>query len=306
MTDSKSKRLLTGAAAVAGGALSAAGVIGWRRWRSRDHAGAAALPPGQALITGASAGIGEAFARQLAAAGYDLTLVARRADRLEALAAELSAAHAIRAEALAADLSGEEDVARVVRHIEGLDDLTLLINNAGFGTRGTFAEVELERSLDMIRVHLIASVALARAALPGMIARGAGAIINVSSVAAFFASVGGANYGATKAYLNVFSETLAAELRGTGVKVQALCPGFTATEFHEVGDYQGFDRAEIPGAVWMSADEVAAESLAALRGDRVIVVPGAKYRAMVAASRSPLGGPIRRAARAVRRRWRKG
>jgi short-subunit dehydrogenase len=263
------------------------------------------LASGRALITGASAGIGEAFARQLAAAGYDLTLVARREDRLRALAAELSAAHAVQVEVLAADLSREDDIARVARYIEGRDDLALLINNAGFGTRGNFVEVELARTLDMIRVHVIASVALARAALPGLIARGAGAVINVSSIAAFFPSAGGVNYGATKAYLNVFSETLAAELQGTGVKVQALCPGFTTTEFHEVGDYRGFDRALIPGAVWLPADEVAAESLAALDNGRVIVVPGARYRALVAASRSPLGGPVRRVARAIRRRWRK-
>ncbi|MBK7216710.1 MAG: SDR family oxidoreductase [Candidatus Promineofilum sp.] len=264
------------------------------------------LPRGRAVITGASAGIGEEFARQLAAAGFDLTLVARREDRLRTLADELSAAHGIRAEAWPADLADEADVAALAGALATADDLALLVNNAGFGTRGEFIEVELERTLDMIRVHVLATVTLCRAAAPGMIARGGGAIINVSSIAAFFPSAGGANYGATKAYLNAFSEALAAELRGTGVAVQALCPGFTTTEFHDVGDYQNFDRGQIPAPLWMPARDVVAESLAALGSGRVIVVPGAKYRAIVAAANSPLGNPIRQAARAVRARWRKG
>ena len=191
------------------------------------------------------------------------------------------------------------------RALAAADDLVLLVNNAGFGTRGEFIDVPLERTMAMIAVHVLATVALCRAAAPGMIARGEGAIINVSSIAAFFPSAGGANYGATKAYLNAFSEALAAELRGTGVAVQALCPGFTTTEFHDVGDYEAFDRGQIPAPLWMPAADVVAESLAALGSGRVIVVPGAKYRAIVAAANSPLGDPIRQAARAVRARWRK-
>lgn len=290
--------------------LAAALVAGGGAWAARRIAqqerlsGGIALPRGRAVITGASAGIGETFARQLAAAGFDLTLVARREERLAALAADLRAAHGIRAEVRAADLAREADVAELGEYLAGLGDLVLLVNNAGFGTRGTFVEVELARTLDMIHVHVLATARLSHAALPGMIARGQGAIINVSSVAAFFPSGGGANYGATKAYLNAFSEALASELSGTGVAVQALCPGFTTTEFHEVGDYHDFDRGEIPGAVWMPADEVVAESLAELGSGRVIVVPGAKYKAIVASTRTPFGGPIRRAARAIRQRWR--
>ena len=294
-------RRLTGVAILAGGAAVALS----RRSKRLALPADVPLPRGRVVITGASAGIGAAFARQLAAAGFDLTLVARREERLAALAAELSATHGIHAEPWAADLARAADVAALGEYLARAGDLVLLINNAGFGTRGHFVEVELERSLDMIHVHVVATVALCRAALPGMIARGQGAIINVSSIAAFFPSAGGANYGATKAYLNAFSETLAAEVRGTGVRVQALCPGFTVTEFHEVGDYQEFDRAEIPGVVWMPADEVAAASLAALGDDRVIVVPGAKYRTIVAMANSPFGGPMRRAARAVRQRWRR-
>ena len=294
------KAALAGLAAA--GAVVAARRVGVGR---RTAPTSVSLPRGRVVITGASAGIGEEFARQLAAAGFDLTLVARRAERLQALADELSAAHGIRAEAWPADLADETDVAALANRLAATGDLVLLVNNAGFGTRGEFVEVALERTLDMIRVHVLATVTLCRAAAPGMITRGGGAIINVSSIAAFFPSAGGANYGATKAYLNAFSEALAAELQATGVVVQALCPGFTTTEFHDVGDYQNFDRGQIPAPLWMPAREVVAESLAALGGGRVIVVPGAKYRAIVAAANSPLGNPIRQAARAVRGRWRR-
>jgi short-subunit dehydrogenase len=304
MAKIKTGRISGGAAAAAALAAVTVGMAARRLWhgKMRDRE----LPPiGRALITGASSGIGEAFARRLAAGGFDLALVARREDRLRALAAELSAAHGIQAEAVPADLSKDDDVGRVSRYIEGHPDITLLINNAGYGLHGKFADADLERQLDMIRVHVIASVALARAALPGLIGRGGGAIINVSSIAAFFPSGGGANYSASKIYLNNFSEALNAELDGTGVKVQALCPGFTYTEFHDTTEYQDFDRKSIPDALWLSADQVVDESLAALSGDRVIVVPGRQYRGIAAAVNSPLGGPIRSAARAVRKRWNK-
>ena len=299
MATKKARQL--SAAAIAG----AAAVVGTAGLRALRHATAdrELLPRGRALITGASSGIGAAFARRLAAEGFDLTLVARRVERLQALADELSAAHGIRAEAWAADLAREEDIARLVEAIKARPDLTLLINNAGFGTRGDFAELPLDRHLEMMRVHDAATVALAWAALPGLMARGGGAIINVSSIAAFFPSGGGAIYTATKAFLNNFSEALAAEVSGTGVRVQALCPGFTYSEFHDTAEYQDFDRQTIPDRLWMSAEAVVDESLAALGGDRVIVVPGRAYQGMVLAVQSPLGGTIRRAARTVRRRW---
>ena len=284
------------------GAAAVAGAAGLRALR-RASADRELLPRGRALITGASSGIGEAFARRLAAEGFDLTLVARREEKLRALAGELSATYAVRADVLAADLARDEEIARLAAAIEARPDLTLLINNAGFGTRGDFAEVALERHLEMIRVHDVATVALTRAALPGLIARGGGAIINVSSIASFFPSGGGVIYTATKAFLNNFSEALAAEVSGTGVRVQALCPGFTYSEFHDTTEYKGFDRKTIPDALWMTAEAVVDESLAALSGDKVIVVPGRAYQGMVLAVQSPLGGTIRRAARVVRRRW---
>ena len=285
------------------GAIVAAAAI-WRALR-RATADRELIPVGRALITGASSGIGEAYARRLAADGYDLTLVARREERLRDLADELMATHGIRVDVLAADLARDEDIIRVAQAIEGMGDLTLLINNAGFGTRGTFADVPMARHLDMIRVHDAASVALSWAAAPRLVARGGGAIINVSSVAAFFPSGGSVVYTASKVFLNNFSEALAGELYGTGVKVQALCPGFTYSEFHETPEYANFDRGQIPGPLWMSAGQVVDESLAALPGDRVIVVPGREYRGIALALNSPFRGMIRNAGRTLRRRWHK-
>ena len=235
-----------------------------------------------ALITGASSGIGAAFARALAARGYDLVLVARREERLAALAAELQGRHAIDAEVLVVDLSQPADVERVVQRVAGLETLEMLINNAGFGTIGRFFKVDLAKSLDMIHVHVIASVRFCRAALPGMIARDRGAIINVASVAAFSPLVGNAMYSATKRFLVTFSQSLQMELAGTGVKVQALCPGFTHTGFHDTPEYERFRRTLIPGFMWMSAEDVVTGSLKALRRGRVVYVPGFKNRLLVA------------------------
>lgn len=299
MANKGTERRLAGFLAVA---AVISGLAGWRVLR-RATADRELLPRGRAFITGASSGIGEAFARQLAAEGFDLTLVARREDRLRALAQALTAAYGITADVLPADLSLDKDITRVAQAIEAQPDVVLLINNAGFGTRGSFTEVPLERHLDMIRVHDIASVALSWSAVKGMVKRGAGGIINVSSIAAFFPSGGGSTYTATKVYLNNFSEALAAELHGTGVKVQALCPGFTYSEFHDTPEYEGFDRGQIPKALWMSAEDVVAESLAALAGDDVIVVPGRQYRGIMLALNSPLRGTIRKAARAIRQRF---
>lgn len=247
--------------------------------------------PGTALITGASSGIGAAFARRLAAEGYDLVLVARREARLAALAAELQQRYPIRAEVLAADLAKPTDVERVEQRLAALSELSLLINNAGFGTAGFFSQSDLARELDMIQVHLTTSLRLSRAALPGLIARRRGAIINVSSSAAFFPTPGAATYCASKSYLNVFSEALQAELAGTGVRVQALCPGFTYTEFHDTPEYKDFDRARIPKFLWMTAEAVVSASLQALGQGQVICIPGWHYRLGVKVIGNPLVWP---------------
>jgi short-subunit dehydrogenase len=241
-----------------------------------------------ALITGASSGLGAVFARQLAAQGYDLVLVARREERLAALAAELEQHYPISAELLVADLARPADVARVESRIAEIEGLDVLVNNAGFGTTGRFAEVDPAKTMDMIQVHVTTSVRLCRAALPGMLARRQGALINVASVAAFTPVPGNATYAATKGYLVTFSKALHAEVAETGVKVQALCPGFTYTEFHDRPELGSFKRSQIPAFMWMSAEDVVATSLKALERNQTICIPGFKYRLMAAVAQSPL------------------
>ncbi len=220
---------------------------------------------GTALVTGASLGIGEAYCRALAREGYDLILVARRRELLEKLAEELKSRHGIGAEVFPADLASDEDTARVARRIEETADLSLLVNNAGFGVEGFFVDTDIERQLDVVRVHDLATMRLCRATLPGMIARRHGGIINLSSLAAFFPSPGNVIYSASKAFTVAFSEALSLELKGTGVRVQALCPGFTHTSFHSS---LGMDMSHIPERMWMDADEVVEESCARLCGAR--------------------------------------
>jgi len=244
---------------------------------------------GVALVTGASSGIGEEFARQLAADGCDLILVARRQERLKALAAVLCEAHGIDVEVLVADLAKDEDVARVEKRIAGLDRLEVLVNNAGFGTVGRFAEVDFDRQLDMIHVHILATVRLVRAALPGMLARKRGNIVNVSSVAGFLATPNSVTYCATKAYLITFSKALAAELTGTDLHVQALCPGYIVTEFHDTSEFKDFDRKQVKKWLWMTSKEVVTKSLKDLRKGRVVCVPGFRYRLLLGILRSRLG-----------------
>jgi short-subunit dehydrogenase len=226
-----------------------------------------------AMVTGASSGIGATFARRLARDGYGLILVARRGDRLEALAREIGGA-----ETIAADLTTEDGLARVEQRIEaGLD---LLVNNAGFGTKGKFYETPFAGQEAMHRLHVMATMRLTRAALATMIPRGRGGVINVSSVAAYGQSPGNVSYCATKAWMNSFTEGLDLELKSAGspVRVQALCPGFTTTEFH---DTMGMSRDGIPGWLWMRAEDVVDASLRGLERGKVFVVPGAIYKMIV-------------------------
>ena len=231
-----------------------------------------------ALITGASAGLGREFAAQLARAGYDLVVVARDEARLSALGAELLAAHGTRTEVLPADLSIDDDVSRVVERIDR-SPIDLLVNNAGFGTRRTLANTSRAAQDAMVRIHVLAANRLAQAAVQGMVARGCGVIINVSSVASWLTARGNVNYNATKAWQRVFIESLALEVEGTGVYVQALCPGYTHTEFHARVEV---DKTRIPDFMWMRAEVVVAASLRAVDHKRpVVVVPGAGYRVLV-------------------------
>ncbi|MBK8933238.1 MAG: SDR family oxidoreductase [Chloroflexi bacterium] len=257
---------------------------------------------GYALITGASSGIGAAYARRLAQEGYSLVLVARREDRLAALAAELMRDYTITAEALPADLSQAADIARVEQRIAKLD-LSILVNNAGFGTnKGSLLASDLNEQLDMLNLHVMATMRLCRAALPGMIARERGAMINVSSISAFFPSPGDINYPASKAYMNTFSQALQAEVARHGIRVQALCPGFTHTEFHGTPAMTGFQKGRIPSVMWMTAEQVVDESLRSLERNRVICVPGRRNQLLVLGAQNGLAALVLRVARRFRHR----
>lgn len=245
-----------------------------------------------ALITGASSGIGAAFARKLASLGYDLVLVARREALLIQMVADLQAQFPIHAETLAADLSNSTGIERVEQRIPELTNLQIVVNNAGFGDPGTFAENSLEQTLAVIDVHVVASTRLSRAVLPGMIARDSGTIINVSSIGAFTPRPSmELIYCATKAYLNLFSEGLQTQLdiQGANIRIQALCPGFTHTEFHDNPAYEAQHiKTRIPSWLWMSAEEVVEESLRGLRRRQVVLIPGLMNRFIVTLARSGL------------------
>lgn len=238
-----------------------------------------------AAITGASSGIGAMFARKLAARGYDLLLIARREDRLRALALELAAAYHVSAEPLAADLTLDADLERVAGRIRTAPNLGLLVNNAGFGARGYFFETDLASQQQMHRLHVLATVQLTHAALTNLVPRGTGGVINVASVAGFWVSPGSVSYCATKTWMNSFTEGVAMELaaRKSLVKVQAQCPGFTLSEFHDV---LHMNRSEIPKSLWMTADFVVSESLRAFDKGKLFVVPCWRYKLIVALMRT--------------------
>lgn len=230
-----------------------------------------------AVITGASSGLGETFARRLAARGYGLLLAARRVQRLEALKAELEKQHRVEVDCFPCDLAKPSEAEGLAARIEAGATPDLLVNNAGFGTLGFFHETDYARQVEMVNLHVLATMRLTRAVLPGMIRRGSGAIINVSSVAGFWRSGGNVSYCATKGWMNDFTEGLRIELDllGSPVKVQALCPGFTYTEFHDV---LGVDRGKVPRWLWMEADEVVEASLRGLEIGKLFVIPGWQYR----------------------------
>ena len=234
-----------------------------------------------ALVTGASAGLGTCFARRLAGQGYDLVLVARRRERLEALAGELARRHGARVEVLPADLTREAELKSVEDRIALTENLEFLLNNAGFGTVGPFYEAAVESQDAMHRLHVIATLRLTHAALRKMTARGKGAVVNVSSVAGFIPLPNTTSYYATKAWMICFTEAIYLELRSAGspVRVQSLCPGYTLTEFHDV---MGFDRKQVPASLWMPAEKVVEASLEGLARGDLIVVPGWRYKLIAA------------------------
>jgi uncharacterized protein len=239
----------------------------------------------RALITGASSGIGLAFAERLTRDGYDLILVARDEARLNALAERLSAAHGVTAEALPADLAQPGPLRAVEARLAADPALELLVNNAGFGAYMPFTSLDPDVAEELIRVQVVAVTRLTRAALPGMIERGHGAVINVSSMLAFSGAMPAprlpkrAVYAGSKAFINTFTMLLSDELQGTGVRLQALCPGIVATEFHQ---RQGIDDARFPPELLMSAADVVAASLTGLRLGEVVCAPSLADTALLA------------------------
>ena len=226
-----------------------------------------------AVITGATSGIGAAFAHEFAAGGCNLLITGRRKEKLDAFARELEDKYDIRAVPFIAELSDKEQVDRLIEEIDAVESIAALVNNAGFGKAGNFAG-NLERHHAMLMVHVHAVVRLAGAVVPRMIDSRGGLIINVSSVAAFFPLPGSATYSATKRYLINFSESLHMELSRFGIYVQALCPGMTRTDFHlRMGeDGRRIEKRYILG--WMKPEKVAKLALRHLTGNRVIYVPG--------------------------------
>ena len=232
-----------------------------------------------ALITGASAGIGEATARELAARGHGVTLVARREDRLRSLAAELSDRFGVRAEALGADLGSDTARAHLARRIDELGlQVEVLVNNAGFGGGEDFVETDRELLTSMVELNCVALLDLQALYLPQMVERGRGTVINIASTAAFQPLPGSATYAATKAFVLSLSEAVHEELKGTGVTLTAVCPGPVKTEFMDVA---GLTRAEdqLPGVFWMSAESVAKAAVEAAEDGKRAIVPGLLNRA---------------------------
>ncbi|HWP66615.1 MAG TPA: SDR family oxidoreductase [Candidatus Limnocylindria bacterium] len=221
------------------------------------------------LITGASSGIGEALARRVAETGRAVGLVARRADRLDALAAELRGDHGVDAHVFACDLIAPGAVAALAAQVEqrGLT-VDWLVNNAGFGTFGAFHTLPVERELEEIRLNVEALVEATGRFLPGMVRRRRGVVMNVASIGGLFPGPFMSTYTATKAFVVAFSAGLEVELRGTGVSVLCVCPGFTRTEFQSHVDV---DTSQIPSLAWQSADDVAVEALAAAERGGILV-----------------------------------
>ncbi len=248
---------------------------------------------GTALITGATAGLGAEFARQLAEQGHHVVLVARDAARLRARAAELENRYGIRAETLAADLADDAGVAAVVgRLTDPARPVEILVNNAGIGLLHSFAENDIAEEKKHLKLHVETAMELTHAALQGMLQRGSGRVINVASVAAFLPRE---TYSAAKAWLLSFSRWANLAYAGRGVKVTAVCPGFTHTEFH---DRMGMDKAVTPRWMWLQADQVVREGLADNDKGRAVSIPSRRYKILTAAARvlpaRLVAGPPRR------------
>ncbi|MEE2570012.1 SDR family oxidoreductase [Pseudarthrobacter sp. J64] len=248
--------------------------------------------PRTALVTGASAGLGTEFARQLAAEGHSLVLVARDRARLEDVAGRLEREYGTTAEVLPADLTDDAGLAAVVERLtDPARPVEILVNNAGIGLLGGFEENTAEDERNLLRLHCEAAMVLAHAALQGMLARGSGRVVNVSSVAAF---TPGGTYSAAKAWLLSFSRSANVAYRRRGVKVTAVCPGLTHTEFHQ---RMGMDKSVAPGWMWLDAERVVREGLADNARGKAVSIPSMRYKVLVSGARLLPDSVVARAAR---------
>lgn len=251
-----------------------------------------------ALITGATAGLGAAFARQLARDGHHVVLVARDAERLRTQAAELHDQHGVEASVLAADLSTESGIAALEERAgDRRHPIDLLVNNAGFGNKGSYLDVPVADELTMLRVHCEAVLRATSAAATTMRERGRGGIVNVASVAAF---VPRGTYGASKAWVVQFTQGAARDLGDSGVRLMALCPGFVRTEFHQRA---GMDATRVPGWMWLDAARVVDAALADLARGKTLSIPDPRYKALLGLAKLAPRGVLSRASSSTGRKY---
>lgn len=228
-----------------------------------------------ALVTGATVGIGAAYAELLAKAGFDLVLVARDLPRLNTVANNLKKSYKIKVETIKADLTKPNQLAKVEKRLANeAKPIEVLINNAGFGIKDSFLDSELKREQELLDVLVTAPMRLTHAVLPLMVKRNSGVVVNVSSIASWIA---GGTYSSAKSYLTVFSEYLNNELKGTKVKVSALCPGFTRTEFHQRGKMR---MTGLPNFMWLDANKLVAKSWSDAQKNKAVSVPGFQYKTL--------------------------
>ena len=252
-----------------------------------------------ALITGATAGIGASYANLLAKEGFDLILVARDLPRLNKVAKELNKRFGVKTQCIKADLTKPSQLAKVEKRVADLKKpIDVLVNNAGFGIKDSFTVSNLDKEQELLDVLVTAPMRLTHAVLPVMIKRNTGIIVNVSSVASFIA---GGTYSAAKSYLTVFSESLHTELRGTNVKLSALCPGFTRTEFHARGRMK---MTALPKFMWLNSDELVSKSWNYAKANRVICIPGWQYKILSAIARNAPRPIVRKVGMNVRKKQR--
>ena len=252
-----------------------------------------------ALITGATAGIGASYANLLAKEGFDLILVARDLPRLNKVAKELNKRFGVKTQCIKADLTKPSQLAKVEKRVADLKKpIDVLVNNAGFGIKDSFTASNLDKEQELLDVLVTAPMRLTHAVLPVMVKRNTGIIVNVSSVASFIA---GGTYSAAKSYLTVFSESLHAELRGTNVKISALCPGFTRTEFHARGRMK---MTALPKFMWLNSDELVNKSWKYAKANRVICIPGWQYKILSAIARNAPRPIVRKVGMNIRKKQR--